>query len=497
MDPEQSDPASRDVMYEDEVEESASPPEDYSPKERHEASPSPPQDDQSADCDEASASASPQTKETLKEASTPSSKHDLIIDCAEAPASTPQNGVSKDRDQAPSSSPGSGSSPEVDGAPETCRFPAPAEEMSLRIAEHRTNGHLPQANLDALETTPEIVSILNMLNSERNRTTDEDGYDSTVDAPRNDSVTTNTMTCLQNIENNGVYPTDTSEDDSHHFLPIPIPSHPTSPTTVHHESVLKKRIIYSKLAPGAEYDTRSYTPTFIHDCLMLPGTLATVTGKRFPTEILNRMTPALLPGFHGHVHTQTQQPCILQSHDPQDFVQGMLIFGQARAARDRIHAHYRDTCRRVKVQVEVEFLAPNPSENAWVLFRKRIWAHAWLWANVGSGDVEFRGVRERWTLEEYLAGKLGGERRMMLGEEGWIGEDFEDGKEVVGGERRDEGAVGGGCEGVMVHSEQPNSSAWVAQDPWQPQPEEAGEPGPDKKDDLAQAAVRRDVDWVW
>lgn len=123
------------------------------------------------------------------------------------------------------------------------------------------------------------------------------------------------------------------------------------------------------------------------------------------------MTPALLPGFRAHVHNQNQQPCILQSTDDDDFVQGMIIFGQGSAGRKRIHKHYRPHARRVKVEVEVETIVlTTPSDGSsasgqWRPQRRTIWAHAWLWSNFGSIDVEFR---QTWTLEKYLSSTLAG-----------------------------------------------------------------------------------------
>jgi len=39
------------------------------------------------------------------------------------------------------------------------------------------------------------------------------------------------------------------------------------------------RITYDKLTPGGAFDPSLYTPVFLHDTLMLPGSLATVLGK--------------------------------------------------------------------------------------------------------------------------------------------------------------------------------------------------------------------------
>ena len=141
------------------------------------------------------------------------------------------------------------------------------------------------------------------------------------------------------------------------------------------------------------------------------------------------MTPALLPGFHAHVHMETEQPCLIQSADPQAYTQGMLIFGEGKDGRDQIHKHYRPHAKRIKLQVEMDMAVPIPSEDRktpderWALKRKRLLAHAWLWADVRDIDNHFRVDLEGWKLEEYLAGKYTLNQAMRV-EEG-VGEDYE------------------------------------------------------------------------
>jgi hypothetical protein len=42
---------------------------------------------------------------------------------------------------------------------------------------------------------------------------------------------------------------------------------------------MANRIKYDHLLPGGNFDPDLYTPVFLHDMLMLPGSLATVIGK--------------------------------------------------------------------------------------------------------------------------------------------------------------------------------------------------------------------------
>ncbi|KAK4554307.1 hypothetical protein LTR86_008515 [Recurvomyces mirabilis] len=191
-----------------------------------------------------------------------------------------------------------------------------------------------------------------------------------------------------------------------------IPTSTPGTTPFGYQQALRNRIKDGKLQPHGEYDMHAFTPTFIHDCLMLPGSLTQLLKKMDTPETIRRMTPALLPGFHAYVHTDTLQPCIMPSHNTNDYVQGMVIFGQGKESRNLIHQHYHENCRRVKVEVEIEISVPLSSADRnhplerWRLQRRKVWAHAWLWANVGSGDVGFRSQAERWTIEDYLSGAL-------------------------------------------------------------------------------------------
>ncbi|KAF2485931.1 hypothetical protein BDY17DRAFT_67634 [Neohortaea acidophila] len=206
--------------------------------------------------------------------------------------------------------------------------------------------------------------------------------------------------------------TDHSRNDEEQHSQVPMPTSATGMTTFAHERALRTRIRASKLVRDGEYDMKKYTPTFIHDCLMLPGSLANLLGKSSAEDIIHRMTPALLHGFRACIHPEDQKPCLLPSADSLDYVQGMVIFGQGRAGRDRIHEHYRPHARRVKAQVEIDVLVPAPSylpEERWKLQRKTISAHLWLWADMEALDGRTTSLSRRWKLEDYLAGDLADE----------------------------------------------------------------------------------------
>lgn len=62
-------------------------------------------------------------------------------------------------------------------------------------------------------------------------------------------------------------------------LQVPIPQLSSGLVTFAYKRALLNRIKAPKLKEGNIYDLSRYTPTFVHDTLMLPGSLANLIGK--------------------------------------------------------------------------------------------------------------------------------------------------------------------------------------------------------------------------
>lgn len=60
-----------------------------------------------------------------------------------------------------------------------------------------------------------------------------------------------------------------------------VPTSSIGLTTFGYQRALKTRVNHDKLLQNGALDTHLYTPTFVHDILMLPGSLAQLIGKVF------------------------------------------------------------------------------------------------------------------------------------------------------------------------------------------------------------------------
>lgn len=165
------------------------------------------------------------------------------------------------------------------------------------------------------------------------------------------------------------------------------------------------------------------------------------------------------------MHADTQEPCILQSADDEDYVQGMVIFAQGKKARRLIHKHYRANARRVTVDVEIDVAVPVPyfqrvfPTEHWRLMRRTIRAHAWIWSNVGSGDVQFRTQAPRWTLEAYISGSLGPVQSLRIEEAAYLDDEVFVAEKDDADEREKREAVDGGG-GHLDYDRMPGFTGW-------------------------------------
>lgn len=61
-------------------------------------------------------------------------------------------------------------------------------------------------------------------------------------------------------------------------LDIEMPNRASSITTIAYQNAMNNRIVEQLLCDGEKFNTNAYTPTFLHDVLMLPGSLSNLIG---------------------------------------------------------------------------------------------------------------------------------------------------------------------------------------------------------------------------
>ncbi|EME86688.1 uncharacterized protein MYCFIDRAFT_206910 [Pseudocercospora fijiensis CIRAD86] len=231
---------------------------------------------------------------------------------------------------------------------------------------------------------------------------------------------------------------------------IPIPTSSTGLTTLAYERALRNRIPAAKLARRGVYDIEAYKPTFAHLRISsaryepaaqfcIAHNANELLSQGSPEDIINRMTPAILPGVHSHIDSKTIIPQLIHSGRSTDHVQGMLIFGQGKDARNVVHQRYRrQHAKRKRVEVEIEVLVPGQDE-PWRPERRTIIAHAWLFSRIRECSVsDGTEVAEKkcpsWYLEGYLAGQLEPHDRLRISadakgdedQDGYIGRDVKE-----------------------------------------------------------------------
>jgi len=121
------------------------------------------------------------------------------------------------------------------------------------------------------------------------------------------------------------------------------------------------------------------------------------------------MTPALLQGFQTRLDSTKGRLQLVESAEPLDYVQGMLLLGPSKADHDCIDKHYRSQAQRVKISIEVDVQSTAlpcyriSQRESRRIERMKVYAHAWV-APPEIANVSGRTSGPRlWTLEDYLS----------------------------------------------------------------------------------------------
>ncbi|PYH96961.1 hypothetical protein BO71DRAFT_289055, partial [Aspergillus ellipticus CBS 707.79] len=127
------------------------------------------------------------------------------------------------------------------------------------------------------------------------------------------------------------------------------------------------------------------TPRFLYDALMLPTVLKYFLDVPQDTDMTTHMMQATLQGYklyqadpsdsqihshsHSHSHSHTQHPPImLPSSDPEDAVEGMLVFGLDGEQRNAIYEVESGLLELVDVRVRVRVV---DEVEGWLVWSER------------------------------------------------------------------------------------------------------------------------------
>ncbi|KAM0722122.1 hypothetical protein Q7P37_001563 [Cladosporium fusiforme] len=223
---------------------------------------------------------------------------------------------------------------------------------------------------------------------------------------------------------------------------LPLPTSTPGPLTLAHQQAMANRIAQTDLQPSGLFDPALYTPVFLHDTLMLPGSLANLLGKESPLDILNRLTPARLPSHTTVPDSEPPHAPRLIPSTTDKFATGLVLLGSGRDARKAIKEHYQPFAKRRRINVVVEVRVPVArmereagfESERWRVEARRVVAQVYVWR---GGGVEDGFCGREWDLGRFLSGEYEGglEEMEVVGAQEWGGEKGEGEGDVKGVER--------------------------------------------------------------
>lgn len=194
--------------------------------------------------------------------------------------------------------------------------------------------------------------------------------------------------------------------------------------------------------------------------------------KASAEDLIPRMTPALLAGFHAHIDLATMQPILVASSRPEDVVQGMVVFGLAKEARDIIREYYRRFAHRRRAQVEIDVCVKTAIDDQtspddhWHIERRVIRAYVWFRKSLADCELAAKDSKcANWRLDDYLEGRLTPREHLRIdpdgkgdeAEDGYIGRDIVEYESEPEEEERD--VVYGGA-GLLDYHRASYNTGW-------------------------------------
>lgn len=145
-----------------------------------------------------------------------------------------------------------------------------SNEDSLRCNPTGSQGHDnpsdARTQYQCFHFSPSLLSLPTILVSGKTAISDK------ISSCEPDIISTDEISTTSS--DNGILPTG--------FPPTPRTPVPSAFTTFAYKRALLNRLVDQTIQVGGKLDQKAYPPCFVHDCMMLPGSLANLLGKVRP-----------------------------------------------------------------------------------------------------------------------------------------------------------------------------------------------------------------------
>ncbi|KAB8260800.1 hypothetical protein BDV32DRAFT_158675 [Aspergillus pseudonomiae] len=144
-------------------------------------------------------------------------------------------------------------------------------------------------------------------------------------------------------------------------------------------------------------------PRFVYGVLMLPTVLKYFIGENPTTDITKRMTRACVSGYMLHQISPRSPPVVVQTSNPRDTVQGMLLLGLDMDQRNLIYDLEGGLMNLVDVRAQIRLKDSSlPCHD--ICSDRMIDAGMFAWYGSREGLIPVKSTA--WPLDEFLKEKF-------------------------------------------------------------------------------------------
>lgn len=147
------------------------------------------------------------------------------------------------------------------------------------------------------------------------------------------------------------------------------------------------------------FATSPIRPSFFYGSLMFPKCISDIMHRADVDSIVRHLTPATLPHYRRHAIKWADFPAIIPSDQPNDAVDGVLMFGLDRAEKSRLHAYEGRLYTVELAEVEIELA----DESSLTLA-----ADVYVWKGLRDELLEMEDTL--WSVEGFLQSRFDDDR---------------------------------------------------------------------------------------